>query len=438
MRNSLVGEVECCCLPHESVSATDTQYSVANDLVVLVRHLGTLSVTKSESYLPGNISPCRYSAKFRPKCGFGMLTDVTSRAPSSVRTLVTLYSLAVYALTALVSYLFISRPISRLVPHRQDAMECPRSTSSSGSDLDPEIELKCGTCKALKMSQRSTEHLQPSALFDEVEVGVADILEQAESGCTSCRLLIEAIEITLKQPPRNGAKKPAELVRKFSIARPKDAYFSITLLNYEYHSAEFEIITSSGRSPTTRASAVLNLLLDDPSPWKAIPFKPGLGARLDSPSCYETIRAWMARCEQEHPECKQTVHHQLPRRVIRIGQTGAEPPLRLYESQGHEDKEYLALSHCWGDPATVPSLTQATLLPYSQQIPNNILSNTFSDAVEITRKLGYRYIWIDALCIVQDDPEDWAREAAKMARVRIAIGGTLPHLELLLMLLLLH
>lgn len=50
------------------------------------------------------------------------------------------------------------------------------------------------------------------------------------------------------------------------------------------------------------------------------------------------------------------------------------------------------------------------------------------DAVQITRGLGIRYIWIDALCIVQDDPKDWDREAMQMKDIYrnacLVISGT--------------
>jgi hypothetical protein len=42
---------------------------------------------------------------------------------------------------------------------------------------------------------------------------------------------------------------------------------------------------------------------------------------------------------------------------------------------------------------------------------------SFQDAVIVTRTLGVRYLWIDSLCICQDDLRDWEREAAKMASV---------------------
>jgi hypothetical protein len=52
-----------------------------------------------------------------------------------------------------------------------------------------------------------------------------------------------------------------------------------------------------------------------------------------------------------------------------------------------------------------------------QEIPIGELSKNFRHAVEVTRALGYQYLWIDSLCIVQDDAQDWAIESAKMAEV---------------------
>ena len=45
------------------------------------------------------------------------------------------------------------------------------------------------------------------------------------------------------------------------------------------------------------------------------------------------------------------------------------------------------------------------------------LPKTFQDAIAITRKLEINYIWIDSLCIVQDDLQDWQTESAEMASV---------------------
>jgi hypothetical protein len=58
------------------------------------------------------------------------------------------------------------------------------------------------------------------------------------------------------------------------------------------------------------------------------------------------------------------------------------------------------------------NLSELSAAISSQQLPR-----TFTDAIEITRKLGVNYIWIDSLCIVQDDEDDWRRETALMEHI---------------------
>ena len=83
----------------------------------------------------------------------------------------------------------------------------------------------------------------------------------------------------------------------------------------------------------------------------------------------------------------------------------------------NESGYYLALSRCWGSVDTNFSTTRgnfsqrATIGLQSSQIPRN-----FRHAIEFTRRLGYEYIWIDSLCILQNDQKDWACEASMMAQ----------------------
>lgn len=77
---------------------------------------------------------------------------------------------------------------------------------------------------------------------------------------------------------------------------------------------------------------------------------------------------------------------------------------------------YVALSHRWGDEH-LPATTSANLESRIHQLTQTDLTQTMKDAIRITRELGYQYLWIDALCIVQDSQDDWLREAAKMSEV---------------------
>lgn len=50
-------------------------------------------------------------------------------------------------------------------------------------------------------------------------------------------------------------------------------------------------------------------------------------------------------------------------------------------------------------------------------IPWELLPTTFRDAIQVTKGLGIRYLWIDSLCIIQDDDVDWKEESSKMASI---------------------
>ncbi|KAF4613393.1 hypothetical protein G7Y89_g15492 [Cudoniella acicularis] len=69
---------------------------------------------------------------------------------------------------------------------------------------------------------------------------------------------------------------------------------------------------------------------------------------------------------------------------------------------------YAALSYCWDpDSAKDYMLTEAALPKFSTNIPSETLPHTIQEASQISRHLGVRYIWIDALCIIQGDDKDW-------------------------------
>jgi hypothetical protein len=52
-----------------------------------------------------------------------------------------------------------------------------------------------------------------------------------------------------------------------------------------------------------------------------------------------------------------------------------------------------------------------------REVPVQELCNTFLDALTVTRNLGFNYLWIDSLCILQDDLTDWRRESPLMSEV---------------------
>ncbi|KAI1342690.1 heterokaryon incompatibility protein-domain-containing protein [Xylariaceae sp. FL0016] len=135
------------------------------------------------------------------------------------------------------------------------------------------------------------------------------------------------------------------------------------------------------------------------------------------PEAFDILRSWLGDCKANHPQCRSAFSAgsaavpALPTRVIDVG---CEQP-RLFLANG-TSAPYAALSHCWGK-IEIRRTLQDNVHDHIESIPVEQLPKTFQDAIKITREVGLRYLWIDSLCIVQDDPEDWKREALVMGRV---------------------
>jgi hypothetical protein len=117
-------------------------------------------------------------------------------------------------------------------------------------------------------------------------------------------------------------------------------------------------------------------------------------------------------CVRNHSECMPKSQKWTPTRLMYIGSQTSE--VRL--SVNHPSVEYIALSYCWGGV----KFFQTTLVEYDSLTENIKWSNlpqVFQDAVTVAYTLGFQYIWIDSICIVQDSVTDWAQESARMADV---------------------
>jgi hypothetical protein len=81
--------------------------------------------------------------------------------------------------------------------------------------------------------------------------------------------------------------------------------------------------------------------------------------------------------------------------------------------------KYAVLSYCWGGAKTTLLMKDTVhILAQAQSLSTNILPNTIVDAIDVTRNAGVRYLWVDALCIVQDDPVMLQSHIPQMARIQ--------------------
>ncbi|KAN0099783.1 HET domain containing protein [Hyaloscypha variabilis] len=149
------------------------------------------------------------------------------------------------------------------------------------------------------------------------------------------------------------------------------------------------------------------------NPWGLLSSNNLLLHSTGSDATVDRALEWIRDCTK-HRRCGYTGDRPLPTRILDIGNTTCDEVV-LYEPVNQMGR-YVCLSYCWGNSKFI-NTSSKNIQDHKKGIPWEVLPRTFQEAIDFTRRLGIRYIWIDALCIVQDDHADWEREAGKMANI---------------------
>ncbi|KAH7139399.1 heterokaryon incompatibility protein-domain-containing protein [Dendryphion nanum] len=144
----------------------------------------------------------------------------------------------------------------------------------------------------------------------------------------------------------------------------------------------------------------------------------------DDPLCEKNLQGLQASLKECCKVCKHSRGNgDLPARLLDLEANNTKYEIRLIKTQGMDPSQtlnYTALSYCWGSKADSmgQSITTANNIEERLlKIPFDSLSRVIQDAVIATRRLGLRYLWVDALCIIQGDEKDWAKESENMGLV---------------------
>jgi hypothetical protein len=156
---------------------------------------------------------------------------------------------------------------------------------------------------------------------------------------------------------------------------------------------------------------------------------PGLGAlgrasrvsrNAGDDACMRFVTTCLKECEETHM-CR-LGEKSLPKRVLKIekddfdGEKQGRFSIQLYIPEEDEIGAYAALSHCWG-PEKLLATKKGNISTLQRGIEWKCLPRTFQDAIQVTHRLDLQYLWVDSLCIIQDDEEDWKTEAPKMGDI---------------------
>lgn len=178
----------------------------------------------------------------------------------------------------------------------------------------------------------------------------------------------------------------------------------------------------------------LHVLTDEYDPAAGyVKFPRLVGKFTESRETFRLARFWIERCiSGTGGECRRKNQPQppdaidsslsskcrfrsdLPARLVAIEDDACS--LRLAELPS-TDAMYLTLSYVWGTEEATWKTTSKNLRKREGGFTVRRLPQTLRDAVRITHALGYRLLWVDCLCIVQDDTEEWRKESAKMAMI---------------------
>src|SRR5579859_4922271 len=145
---------------------------------------------------------------------------------------------------------------------------------------------------------------------------------------------------------------------------------------------------------------------------------PALSAASSTES-FGIIRSWLDKCLNEHQDCS-SGNEDRPTRLLDVGPPDGslEPRIVCGKECQAQKAGYLALSYCWGSRKECPwVLTTGNIESFMTRIHLHSLPRSFQDVIKLARGLYERYIWIDSLCILQDSPDDWEKEASSMARI---------------------
>jgi hypothetical protein len=252
--------------------------------------------------------------------------------------------------------------------------------------------------------------------YDLEHGNLSGLISSANDGCALCQLIL-------------GVKKLQDIIAGAKESTLKDSQVIIWV--HALNVGMFDVkITSFIGLPGMRTRenwlgpfelyclAPLPVGIDTGSSSLTKCIRAKLNNKPDSPEAFSLARAWIHDCMRNHRVCTRPSKAILPPRLIDVGLQCGSPEPRLVECirsrqiEGH----YVTLSHCWGTD-THFVLTTANVELCKEKLPIELLPATFRDTITATRNLGFQFLWIDSLCILQDSPADWQANCSLMSTI---------------------
>ena len=268
------------------------------------------------------------------------------------------------------------------------------------------------------------QHLLHSNRYLEIKTG-------ADDGCHFCSIIVGTCSGCTGRPALHNSS--TGLHNESKRAKLEDPlYISIQILNESEGSFLLDLFACQ-QSQTFSHDQILN-----ESPLRLLPQKEytnvqgsavfeGVNvSRLMKTTFSDTtsdlIRDWLHQCQSTHESCRLWLNTPgleaaRPRRLLDLNTPDGADHVKLIDNDAGIDRSYCALSYTWGISRTY-LLTSSNLSSFQDGIKVSELPKTIQDVIEVTRRMGISYLWVDALCIMQDrTPEgtlDWKQQTGIM------------------------
>ncbi|KUJ14052.1 HET-domain-containing protein [Mollisia scopiformis] len=257
----------------------------------------------------------------------------------------------------------------------------------------------CEECNAIFTEENVTRSLFSEYGYSHLSRNALE--SSAERGCGLCRMF-------LLQDPNPDERRLQMSLSLFAEGSLSDDGCTVDI-NSLYFSSE----------PDMFKLKLSVAALDDNA--KMITSQSPIEKDLGDDNTIVQAQNWLSECLTKHSESTSLKddlpgnRKPFPTRVIDVG-TNSSSVAKLFQPSDTIYDDYVTLSYCWGRTRFLTTL-KSNLEEHFRGLEEAKLPQTFVDAIKTTRKLGFRYIWIDALCIIQDSIEDKIIEIGNMENI---------------------
>ncbi|KAF1943504.1 hypothetical protein EJ02DRAFT_343095 [Clathrospora elynae] len=282
----------------------------------------------------------------------------------------------------------------------------------------------CSTCRGLQKHLHGLDGTQEAESESLLWLNTSLPKLRASSGaCRACALLLNGILLHHDRFTSVNEESMRVTAESFTSKSGRNIQDHLSVELRWQESDDHDCQDEEHEHTTGHADLKLEFFTDGDgqSPFSAI----GRGRQTsESPlqnTGLATARGLIKNCLESHATCsRRGKPTTLPKRVLDL-LTGDDPKsMKLHESEyihderRYEHGEYVALCHVWGLAKGIPKTTLETLQSYKKSIPWSTLPRAYQEAVFFTRALGFRWLFIDSLCLIQDDTQETLEDSLNM------------------------